>query len=185
MDKLREKLIRGDANAWQGLYADISPGLYRFVLARVGNPETAQDIMQEGFTRFAQNLARIKDSNSYKTWLYSTCYRLTIDWHRARHAELPNNPWQRVDLHPPADPLTNILQQEEHNIVRKAVLSLSASHRDVVIMRIWGQLSYSEIAEITGLPPGTLRSQFHWAIRKLRQTLGLKSDAIKDVNLSG
>lgn len=182
MDDLGKKLLRGDEAAWQHLYSSISPGLYRFIIGRVGSPEVAQDIMQEGFIRLSQNLRNIKKSSAYKTWLYSTCYRLAIDHHRsAQHRENLEQNLRYLDKEETTDPLVGILEQENHRSMRQALMNLSDSHRDVVTMRIWGELSYKEIAEITGVSEGTLRSQYHWAIRKLRQVFSVMNDVIKGV----
>lgn len=181
-DQRLDKLIQGDSGAWQDLYMEISPGLFRFVLSRVGDRHAAQDIMQEGFYRLAKNLRQIRDSISIKSWLYSTCYRLTVDWHRQRDASSTD---LTLEDRSAFDPEEAAVRHEQDQAVLDAVLSLSEPHRTVVLLRIWGGLSYSEIAEITGLSEGTLRSQFYWAVRKLRQMLRSHCSGLwKDVSSS-
>jgi RNA polymerase sigma factor (sigma-70 family) len=165
-----EKLIAGDTTAWQDLYGEISPGLYRFLLSQVRDRDAAQDLMQEGFYRLAKNLGNIKDCRALKAWLYSTCYRLSVDWHRQNNSREKGD-WAELPDSASPDPLDSVIQREEDAAALKALMSLSGPHRTVVILRIWGELSYSEIGDITGLSEGTLRSQFYWAVRKLRHIL--------------
>lgn len=182
MNDSYEKLAAGGGQAWKRLYDEVSPGLYRFILSRVGDSSSAQDIMQEGFFRLARSLGKLKDSQAVKSWLYSTCYRLTVDWHRHNSHFQEEDLGQVRDLED--DPLTRVIQQEEDEGVLKDVMSVSDPHRTVLMLRIWGELSYSEISEITGLSEGTLRSQFYWAVRKLRRLLksGESEKVVEDVS---
>jgi len=175
-----DQLIRGDGQAWHNLYRAISPGLYRFLLSRVGDPNVAQDVMQEGFYRLTKSLSAMKDGSSIKSWLYSTCYRLTVDWYRQNSSANLEDCTFLPDCEV-GDPLTEVLQRESDEEILQAVMSLSDAHRTVVILRIWGELSYSEIRDITGLSEGTLRSQFYWAMRKLRRILRKDNDPREDV----
>ena len=176
-----EELRQGDSQAWQELYRTVSPGLYRFLLSRVGDASLAEDLMQEGFFRLARNLATIRDARSVKSWLYSTCCRLTADWHRQNSLECTDDSVRPLSSDA-ADPLAGVIKKESDEEVLRAVLSLSDAHRTVVMLRIWGELSYSEIRDITGLSEGTLRSQFYWAMRKLRHMLKNAPELRKDVS---
>jgi RNA polymerase sigma-70 factor (ECF subfamily) len=181
MDDLLKKLMQGDSQAWQNLYTDIGPGLYRFLLSRVHDEQVTQDLLQEGFYLLAKNLATIKDGHSIKSWLYSTCYRLTVDWHRQNRAFCPEE-WAALAEGEGADPLGALIRREEKDAVLEALMSLSDPQRTVILLRIWGGLSYSEIAAMTGLSQGTLRSQYYWAMRRLRQILRNEpADWSKDV----
>lgn len=167
MNDRLDKLIQGDNQTWQDLYAEINPGLFRFLLSRLGDEGAAQDLLQEGFYRLAKNLRQIKDARAIRAWIYSTCYRLSVDWQRRnkvyRTEELPS-----LEDPEAVDPAAAAVQREESQAVLQAVLSLSDPHRTVILLRIWGGLSYREISEITGVSKGTLRSQYYWAVRKLR-----------------
>ena len=168
------EVARGDAAALRALYLRYERPTFNLILRLAGNREMAQDMMQETFTR-VWTMARTfrGDKGSFKGWLFTIALNLTRSElarkrHRVRHlAEDAVD-----DLASEADGPDVLLQRSETGgRVVAALAQLSPHLREVVVMKVYQQLKFREIADITKTPEGTLKARFHRAVAELRERL--------------
>lgn len=156
---------------------------YRFL----GDYQEAEDTAQDVFLKAYGSLKRFKFKSSFYTWLYritvNTCknrlkslgYRLT-----KMRVSLSDAENEDKDIHLPSraiadeskSPLIEIEKKERANLIQKAIDSLSSEQKEVVILRDIEGFSYEEIADMTGIKPGTLKSRLSRARLCLREKLG-------------
>ena len=77
-----------------------------------------------------------------------------------------------------ADALEQMEEKERKSMVRNAIESLPVAQREVVLLRINGELSFREIAELLTLPVGTVLARMHYAVKSLKESL-LKKGVLK------
>jgi RNA polymerase sigma-70 factor (ECF subfamily) len=174
---LAAEVARGDAAALRTLYDRHEAHTFNFVLRMTRDRQMAQDVLQETFTR-VWLMARTYDPGrgSFKGWLFTIAANLTRDELRRRRHGVPHVEVDAEAFASTADgPEIELVRREDARRVADAVGGLPPHFREVVILKIYHQLTFNEIAEITGAPVGTLKARLHRAVAALRETLGTGS----------
>jgi RNA polymerase sigma-70 factor (ECF subfamily) len=146
-------------------YAD----LYRFAMSLARNPDDACDLVQQTYAIFAGKGGQIREPAKAKQWLFTTLYReFTASYHRGRRSvafdpEIHDVPDESV----PSPEGRGIDRGEALRILR----SLDEPHRAVLTLFYLNQLSYRDIAEVLGLPIGTVMSRLSRSKEALRHRL--------------
>jgi RNA polymerase sigma-70 factor (ECF subfamily) len=150
------------------LHDEHSAALWAHVVRLTGDRAFAEDVVQETLLR-AWRHPRVLDQsgNSARAWLFTVAKNLVIDdWRKGRRrleastSELPE--------HPTVDDIDARLQAWE---VEEAMRQLSAPHREVLTECFFLGRSVQEAAAHLGIPPGTVKSRSHYALRALRLIL--------------
>ncbi|MDH3613735.1 MAG: RNA polymerase sigma factor [Gammaproteobacteria bacterium] len=177
---------RFPGNKQQAFTALVRPHLdrlYRLAFRLTGTREDAQDLVQDVMLKLYPQVDRLAGIDAPQTWLNRVLYNQFIDDQRrycARRlrlvsgAELSANP----DLAPAEGASTEDLVEGEFTIKRieAAVARLSDKHRVIISLHDVEGYTLSEIAEITGVSLGTLKSRRHRARERLQEILSNGSD---------
>jgi len=186
--KLVDQCQRGSDDAFKVLVEKYHKKVYSIALGMVHNGEDANDITQEAFIKVHKYIDNFKGSSSFYTWLYRIVINLCIDFLRreGRYASVGYDDGQSHSANNgsepiPGDPLTPVDQtwnpgqelgrREAGEQIMKAIESLSANHRAVILMREVEGLSYREMAKVLNCSQGTIMSRLHHARFKLRKLL--------------
>lgn len=169
----------GDARALEVLYDRYSRVIHSFSLRIVGDPQVAEEVLQEVFFRAWRQGSKFQSTRgSLITWLLSITHNLAIDEVRKR-----NRRPQRIDTAEP-ELLLAMLQDESQDVeqevwistlrdsIKKALLDLPAAQRKVIEMAYFEGLTQREIAEQLEEPLGTVKTRMRLGILKLRERLG-------------
>jgi RNA polymerase sigma-70 factor, ECF subfamily len=132
-----------------------------------GDRQLAEDIVQETLLRAWKNRDRMPEG-SRRPWLFVTARHLVIDAYRARKARPIEVTADLVDMAPKRDDLDATL---DAIVVSDALRTLSPEHRAVLFDSYYRGQTVDQIAEARGIPPGTVRSRMHYAIRAMRLAL--------------
>jgi RNA polymerase sigma-70 factor (ECF subfamily) len=161
----------GDADAFRRLYDEFGSRSLRYLAGLVG-ADSAEDIQQETWLAVYRSLGSLADPARFPTWLLATARNRAIDWLRKRKRErllLDEGAVEIGDaIAPEAEPAGPGFDDPE---VNDALASLPAAHREVLMLRYRDELSYAEIALVTGLAIGTVRSRLHHARLNLEHRL--------------
>ena len=176
MEKSDSELVRayksGDQRAIEKLVARHLAHVYNFVIRFVGE-EQADDVAQETFVRVWKNINRYDENRSFKVWLFTIARRISIDFTRKRK----HTPFSTFDGEDGETFEVEDLSPLPHELFRKKevaealeglVLELPIDRRAIVLLHDAEMLSFKEIAEITGKPMNTVKSQYRRAIMALR-----------------
>jgi RNA polymerase sigma-70 factor (ECF subfamily) len=148
-------------------------GAYRLAGYLLADAAEAQDAVQEASVRAWRGLSNLREQNKFHSWfsqiLVNVCR--TRLRKRARQRTLDVD---EVDLEG-GDPFRSALARDA---VGRALSSLSAELRMVVVLRYWGDLSLAEIADRLGIPIGTVKSRHHAALQTLRRRIELATGGI-------
>jgi len=176
--KLIADCLSGNTAAFGELVARHQDRLYNTVLRLLDHPEDARDVVQEAFLHAYQSLHSFKGDARFFTWLYRIAVNTAISLKRKRRMVLRIQPAGEegggID---PLDPNeTNrpghaIEMAEQEKRVHEALGRLSTEHRAVLVMKDMEGLKYEEMAEVLGVPIGTIRSRLHRARLELREIL--------------
>ena len=161
----------GDPSAYEYLVAKYMKRVVSIAWGIVRNPDDAEDLGQEAFVKAFRTIARFQSGEPFGPWIYRIVTNLSLDLlkHRARHrqeevsAETPATRRDRADL--PA------LASELARRIDAAIESLPEMQRVVARLHLVEQFSHAEIAQMTSLTEGTVRSHLSLARGKLKQAL--------------
>ena len=167
--ELLRSMLAGDDEALTLLYRRRQAGVYRFALQMSGSKSIAEDVTQEVFL-FLMREGQVFDParGSVSAFLFGVARNYVLRRLRVEQLLAPLNDESDEDipvLQAGTDlcPLEDLTRAETIESVRKAVLSLPAKYREVVVLCELQDVSYGETAEILGCAIGTVRSRLHRA----------------------
>ncbi len=145
-----------------------------------GDWERARDVVQEAFLKMCRQDANALEGGE-KGWLYTVCRNGAYDRLRqSKRRREESGDWEALQ-EPGPDPAETLARSDSAREVWRAVSSLPAKKREVILLRYQQDMSYREIAEITGQPEGTVAYQIHNSLRQLRRTLGSRTESPEKV----
>ena len=172
----------GDEFAWVRLVDLYSRRVFAMAQSRLHDAELAEEITQSVFVTIATKLngSGYTEQNRFEPWLFRITMNRVRDYcrNRSRHAR-PMAPEhfagvegaQQDDLHEHDE------QQTRLSSLRIAMDQLTDTDREIIELRHHGQMSFKQIAEMTGVPIGTLLARHHRALKKLRGCIETEQDS--------
>lgn len=153
------------------LYARLEGPLYNAVYRWVWDEEEARDIVQDAFMRLWRMRARVRMSS-----VESLLWRIALNRASNRRRARKLRQWLSIDaVSPPTSPTPQadalLATHQDHQALRDAVDALPEKLRRVILMCEFSGMSYQEISDVLDIPPGTVASRRHNAIKRLRKTL--------------
>ncbi|MEK6238451.1 MAG: RNA polymerase sigma factor [Planctomycetales bacterium] len=160
----------GDLESLGELFLRHHHQILNFVHRMVGNQNAAEDITQQVFVRVLQYADKFKPEQSFRPWLFTVAANLCRD-HFTKNGRRPT---QELAVDPPGDledPLDQLVSAEECERVKQAVDELPEIYRSIIILRVYQQLPYAEIAAVLDILEGTARCRMEYALNRLRKAL--------------
>jgi len=171
-DELLERARNGDRKAFGEIYDHSQSQIRGYLLSRVGDPATVDDLMQQTFLAAWLALPRYEPRGvPIEAWLKRIAHNKAADHYRRRR---PSVPLDAVDLTGLAEPRgveEHALRRERVDVLRRALRRLPESQRKVVELRFLGERSSIEVGEIMRCNPVTVRGIQFRALRSLRRSL--------------
>ena len=160
----------GDKAAMKALYERHSDALYRFIRTRLRDPFEAADVMQEVFLEIWRSAGRFEGRSAPRTWIFGIARNKAIDRVRGSARLVAGDPDPDVPDDAP-DPEAVAAAASDAARVRDCIRGLSDSHRSAIHLAFYDDRPYSEIAEIEGVPVGTVKTRILHAKRLLMRCL--------------
>ena len=177
-NRLITECREGNTAAFGELVSRYQDRLFNTVLRLADNAEDARDVVQEAFLHACQSLHTFKGDSLFFTWLYRIAVNTAISMKRKKRHVLRIQPGgdekNAIDPLDPSEsnrPGHQLEMAEEERQVHDALAKLSAEHRAVLVMKDMEGMKYEEMAEILGVPVGTIRSRLHRARLEIREIL--------------
>ena len=178
---LVRKVLEGDGEAYRVLVERYQERIYFVCYGFVRNKEDATDLAQEAFVKAYKNLPRFQFRSKFYSWLARIASNLCIDWLRrkkVRKAEEFDEGVAAKDsagvismAHYKNDPRQSLRNAQLREKLATAIESLPDQQRQAIVLREIDGLAYRDIAEIMGIPEGTVMSRLYYARKKLQKVL--------------
>ena len=173
---LVENARAGDLGAFNDLVVCYQDQLFALIVRMVPDRDQASDCVQEAFFSAYRNMMGFR-GGSVRSWLNRIAINAAMDIQRARkrrpsqpYPELEDESWQ-----PPAgedaDPVTTALTTERHRAINEALATITDDQRAAIVLFDVEGFDYAEIAEMTGVSLGTVKSRIHRGRLALRDRL--------------
>lgn len=170
------KIIKGDVNQFETLVLAYEKKIYNLCLKMTSNREDASDLTQEAFLKAYRKLDTFKGDSSFYLWIYKIASNTCLDFLRRekkrRHDSLTyeDEGGQVIETDLPDVRYSPELLMDNQFLlesINAGLEELSPEHRNILLMRELGGLSYSEISEALGKTEGTVKSRISRARKKL------------------
>jgi RNA polymerase sigma-70 factor, ECF subfamily len=157
-------VANGDRDAFSRLYADYSRMVHAVLLGRVPRRDV-DDLVQDVFVTAYTRIRELREPAAFGGWIATIARNRATDYLRQsrEQVELP-------DELPGGDPI-----EAETFAVLEVIRGLPEAYRDTLLMRLVEGMSGQEIADRTGLAPGSVRVNLHRGMKLLREKLGLET----------
>ena len=176
LERLLALVARGDEQAFAELYQRVAPAVFGLVSKVVRNPAQSEEVAQEVFVELWRTASRFDPARgTARSWIMTCAHRRAVD--RVRSAE---SAARRDDLAGRRDqgrPYDEVVEQVETSLerehVRRGLEALTDLQREAVVLAYYGGYTHREIAELLGVPPGTVKTRLRDGLIRLRDHLGV------------
>jgi RNA polymerase sigma-70 factor (ECF subfamily) len=158
----------GDQEAIDSLVEAWHGALWGYAISMTGDPEIAEDVVQEGWFRILRGIGKLRDASRLRAWLFSIVRRAFMDRLRHRYRHSLCEPLEEE----PASPEPALeFEWEENEMLYRSLQRLSSSDRETIVLFYLRELDLREVSEVLNIPVGTVKSRLHRARRDLRRAL--------------
>jgi len=179
-----DAVLAGDREAFGDLVARHGSRVHGAILRMVGDRDVAADLAQETLLKAFSRLASFRRGSAFYTWLYAIAVNQVRSEFRRRKTQ-KGKPMASLDAGTGEDedgpsrapasanpgPVDEAQRHEDAERVHEELARLDEDYREALVLRDLEGLSYEEVAEVTGVPVGTVRSRIHRGRAALRERL--------------
>ncbi len=166
--KLVEKARNGDVQAFALLFEKFKMNVYAYAYRLLLERSAAEDALQNSFMKAYQSVSRLEDPGAFKHWLFRIVRNEVFMMLRTLQGNGGVSSIDEVEEVWEAEtPFSKAVESEAKDILEKSIGELKAEYREVLILREYEQLSYAEIAALTGASESSVRSRIFKARKAL------------------
>ncbi len=171
-ERFAVRIRRGDARAFDEFFDAYAGPLLRYLDGMVGNRSTAEDLLQDTMVRVYRHIGAYREQGSFPAWVFRIATNAALSELRRRRwaaGQEPDEAALRIAAPRSAEPPEVLEAQERSRNLAAALEQLPDEQRAVLLLRIRQGMDIGEIATVLCIPPGTVKSRIHYAVRKLRE----------------
>jgi RNA polymerase sigma-70 factor, ECF subfamily len=159
----------GDPQAFAELYHRFLDRVYRFILIRTGSVQDAQDLTSQTFLAALESIPKYASRGSFGGWLFGIARHKIADHYR-RRVDVPLDDVEWLP-HPDPDPEEIADARLQLDRVSRALQTLDVQQAEALALRVFGELSASEVGQVMGKTEGAAKMLVHRGLRRLQERL--------------
>ena len=163
-EKVMEPIVSHEN--WRTCFSEVAPGLLLFARQWVQSAADAEDIVQDAFVKFWRRNHDIHN----RGLLYSAVRSLALDFIRRDARRARREATAFAEAEPAIEPHFE-LEDDTQSALAAAVESSPRDQREVLVLKIWNDLTFGEIAGALGISQNTAASRYRYALTNLKKTL--------------
>jgi RNA polymerase sigma-70 factor (ECF subfamily) len=168
-EKLMQRYAKGDAGAFDELYARHRAPLYRYFIRQVSNRATANDLYQGAWEKIIKARERYRPSANFAVWMYAIAHNHLVDHFRSLRPAEQMDTEMLPDQHP--GPVQDVIDCEHSEQLQAGIGALPEEQRTTLLLKLETGLKMEEIARVTGVSTETVKSRLRYAVNKLKRSL--------------
>jgi len=182
---LVERVLRGDHHAFGIIIKNTEALVAQVVFKMIANTEDRKDIAQDIYLKVFHKLGSFRFQSKLSTWIAQVAYNTCLSWLEKRKLVLPGNLHESGGAHEAAlehlhskstglagnETDRPMLQKERSGIIQQEIDGLPPVYQTLITLYHQEEMSYEEMAQITGLPDGTVKSYLFRARKMLKENL--------------
>lgn len=174
--KIIEKVLGGDANAFEELVLKYEKTVYNLALRMVGDRDDASDMTQEAFIKAYGSLSSFRGDSKFSVWIYRIATNVCLDFLRSKSRKQQvsltvsddDDEDAQLDIPDPSSaPEQQLIKKISMQSVEEGLKTLPDKQRQILVMRELGGMSYAEIGAALSLEEGTVKSRIFRARKRL------------------
>ncbi len=176
--ELLKRCLAGDGSAWEALVRQHTRKVYNLCYRFTGRTQDAEDLTQEIFIKIFQTLKSFDAAQgAFTTWLNRVARNHLVDhYRRTRHDRVTSSIEDELGTieekpSPEAQPIGQLELRERKELLQLGLDRLSPDLREAVVLRDLHDLDYQEIAQVLGVPSGTVKSRINRGRLELARVL--------------
>ncbi len=167
-EQLMAAWCAGDRAAFEGIFRRYAGRLHGYFLRSVGSEEQARDLVQQTFLHLHRARADFRQGSALRPWLYTIAANLRRQHFRTRRRK----PEVALDTEVHGEPAVGAsVTTARQRVVRRALLALPDSQREVVLLHWYEGMSFPEVAQVLGISTSAAKVRAHRAYKTLRAVL--------------
>ena len=151
---------------WKVCFSELAPGLVLFARQWTRSPADAEDIVQEAFVKFWRREHNIEN----RALLYATVRSIALDFIRRDTRRARREADAALESDPISAPQFDFADESQRALAAALDL-LPAEQREVLVMKIWSELTFADIATALGISQNTAASRYRYALAALKKNL--------------
>jgi RNA polymerase sigma-70 factor (ECF subfamily) len=172
IDALVGRVARGDAQAFDHLYDEISAAVYGLATRVVRDPSRAEDVTQEVFLDVWRKAARFdRRQGKARTWIMTIAHRRAVDAVRRSEAQRRQDHQAAPDEFTHDEPADAVIAAEERDAVRNCLGTLTELQLESVRLAYFNGYTYNEVASLLDKPLPTIKTRMRDGLIRLRDCL--------------
>ena len=171
-----DRIAEGDREAFTDLYIRHRLPLLHYLLQFTSDRGLAEEVLQDTFVVVWQQAGAFEHRSRVQAWLFGIARRRLWKVVRRATPEILDDEVLETLPAPDPDPAQAVLSAAEYQDIAAAIERLSPMHREVLLLSYVHELTYQELAEILGVPMGTVKSRLSNAKRALRVLVAPRED---------
>jgi RNA polymerase sigma-70 factor (ECF subfamily) len=162
----------GDAAAWDTLFRRYQLPLYVYIFELVRDEQTSLDLVQETFINAVRHIRSLRDDAKFGSWLFGIAHQKCIQrWRKQAREEMLRDEFANAPLQFETAPDDLLIRKEQEAGFMRLLNQLPPPQRSVLLLHFIEEFSLEEIASITAVSIGTVKSRLHYAKKALRKLL--------------
>ena len=154
---------------WKSCFSEVAPGLLLFARQWVQSAADAEDVVQEAFVKFWRRNHKIEN----RALLYAAVRSIALDFIRRENRRARREATAVGDTDDFIEPQFEF-EDDTQRALAQAIDFLPCEQREVLVMKIWNELTFAEIAGALGISQNTAASRYRYALAALKNTLQLQ-----------
>jgi RNA polymerase sigma-70 factor (ECF subfamily) len=166
--ELIKELQRGDQRAFEAVYQEFSDGVFAYCLKILADRQLAEDVVQETFLKVQQHARSIQQNESFKSWVFRIARNEALMLLRKRRSNGQidvDSVWNEETPH------QQLIALERAEIVNRLLDSLKHEYREALVLSVYENMSYAEIAAVTGATESSVKSRIFRARKEMIEKL--------------
>ncbi len=164
---------RHEDELWQDWFAELGPRLLLFARQQTRSEQDAEDVLQEVWVRLWRERHRLGvELTSARRFAFCAIRRAAIDLARRHDRRAAREQQVVADTDEPVVWFAGDWEtQERARVIQTALDQVPTEQREVIVLKIWGELTFAEIAEVAEIPANTAASRYRLGLEALREHL--------------
>ncbi|MCJ7811768.1 sigma-70 family RNA polymerase sigma factor [bacterium] len=171
--QLIHAFLSGREKAFEKLLKRYERPLFSFIFRFVGDRQSAEDLFQQTWLKVIQGLSHYEERGTFSSWLFGIANNCCIDYvrrkNKAKRNDLVSSEGMEQLESGELNQMDTFLKKEKTAWLEKAVTKLPPDQRQVLLLRVYSELPFKEIANILNDPLNTVLGRMHYAIQNLQK----------------